>query len=61
MMKLYRVQVDTSGGGDFIILANSREEAIDFINPEYHGNVRDYFIQVSGYDLDEAGVLIVLD
>jgi len=35
-MKLYRVRVDVHApGGDYIVMAESEEEAIDFVRPSY--------------------------
>jgi len=59
-MKLYNIKVDCSGGGDFIVLADSPEEALDFIRPQYNGDwiEDDYYVTCIEREITEKGILI---
>ena len=46
-MKLYKVVVDLSGPGDFIVVAENREKAGDSIRPFYNIDLEDDDVEVS--------------
>jgi len=55
---LYRIQVDLSGGGDFVVLADTYEEAVDFIRPHYTVDLEEDDVHVEERDMDEPGVVL---
>ena len=60
-MKLYRVRVNLSGPGDFIVVAENREKAGDSVRPFYDLDLEDDDIEVSMLsDLTEEFVYEVL-
>ena len=60
-MKIYNVVVDISApGGNYIVVADTKEEAVDFIRPEYNITLDDEDVEVQEYlDLEnpEKGIL----
>ena len=58
MLKLYRVRVDLIDGGDWLILADSAEEAVKLVEPKYLDDLEEDDIIVQEFELDEKGVII---
>ena len=59
-MKLFIIAVDCSGGGNFVVLADTVEEAMDFIRPQYFGDQieDDYHVTCIEREITEKGILM---
>ena len=61
-MKAYQIQVDLTGGGNFIVLAENMNEAIDYIRSFYTVEIEeDDLLMVDEREIDEPGVLFILE